>query len=304
MRELERQKFDLMLPDKNLLEKWILFSQVKESSGESYLQGIKRLAEWFRAKHIHRPTREDFINYREFLRKNFSVATANLSITAAKLFFKFLQVEGYISNNPTEHLKGFKNTPEHKKDALAADDVKAIFESLNVSRETFFRDRAIFALMTSAGLRTVEVSRADVGDIVRRGKKIFLYVQGKGHDAKDAVAKIPEKVYKMISEYLATREKISADSPLFISKRKKRLRADCISRIIKTTLRRAGYDSERLTAHSLRHTAATNALRNGATLRQVQQMLRHKNIAVTQIYLHELDRLDNNAEDLAAKNLF
>ena len=125
------------------------------------------------------------------------------------------------------------------------------------------------------------------------GKRVFI-------DKKP----IPEKVYKMISEYLATREKISADSPLFISKRKKRLRADCISRIIKTTLRRAGYDSERLTAHSLRHTAATNALRNGATLRQVQQMLRHKNIAVTQIYLHELDRLDNNAEDLAAKNLF
>lgn len=304
MRDLATNNQNLVLLDKNLFDRWILFSQVKERSAQNYLSGVKRLAEFFRAKHIKLPTREDFIKYRDWLKKNFSIATANLSLTAAKLFFKFLEVEGYIKNNPTEHLKGFKNTAEHKKAALSPDDVKNILDSLNATRETFLRDRAMFALMVSAGLRTVEVSRADVEDIVRRGKKIFLYVQGKGHDEKDAVIKIPDKVYKFIQEYLISREKVEGDSPLFISKRGKRLRADCVSRIVKTVMRRAGYDSDRLTAHSLRHTAATNALRNGATLRQVQQMLRHKNIAVTQIYLHELDRMDNNAEDLAALNLF
>ena len=157
--------------------------------------------------------------------------------------------------------------------------------------------------MITAGLRTVEVSRANVEDLFNRAGKIFLYVQGKGRDEKDAVAKVPAATYKLIQDYLAARGKVKADAPLFCS-RFGRLDSKFISKIIKTAMRRAGFDSKRLTAHSLRHTAATNALSNGATLRQVQQMLRHTNIATTQIYLHELDRMDNNAEDLAATDLF
>ena len=69
---------------------------------------------------------------------------------------------------------------------------------------------------------------------------------------------------------------------------------------MKGAMKAAGYDSKRLTAHSLRHTDATTALQKGASLRDVQQVLRHTSITVTQVYLHELDRLNNNAEDLNA----
>ena len=65
-------------------------------------------------------------------------------------------------------------------------------------------------------------------------------------------------------------------------------------------MKTAGYNSKRLTAHSLRHTAATTAINSGANLRQVQQVMRHSSINVTTIYLHDLDRLNNNAEELNA----
>ena len=303
MQEISTLEKKIVLADERLFEKWILFAQVKETSAKNYLQGIKRLEKYFSENRITNPTREDFLNYRDFLKENFSVATANLYLTAAKLFFSFLRAEGIIQNNPAEHLKGLKNVAGHKKDALAPEDVKFILESFETSTIQGKRDKAIFALMVTAGLRTIEVSRANIGDLIRRGKKIFLFVQGKGHDEKDALVKVTDKVFSLIQEYLATRKNKYSDAPLFCTEFG-RLRADVVSRIIKTSLRKAGYDSPRLTAHSLRHTAATNALRNGATLRQVQQMLRHTNISITQIYLHELDRMDNNAEDLAAENLF
>jgi len=287
----------------NLFDKWLKFAQVKSQSAESYSDALKRLANYFAQNNITQPTREDFLSYRDYLHKNYSIATCNLSLTAAKLFFSFLSVEGYIGKNPAEHIKGFKQTPEHRKDAFSTDDLKTILNSINTENLVGKRNKAMIALMTTAGLRTVEVSRANVEDIFRSGDKFFLRIQGKGHDEKDAVAKISAPVYKLIQDYLSARGKIDVGDSLFLGK-KKRLSSENISIIIKKVFRRAGYDSKRLTAHSLRHTAATNALRNGASLRQVQQMLRHTNIATTQIYLHELDRLDNNAEDLAAQNLF
>ena len=286
-----------------LFERWILFSQVNPKSAETYQKSIKILADYFAERKISLPTRDDFLNYREFLKKKYSVATANLAITAARLFFTFLHVEGYIKNNPAEHLKGFKEVKGHKKEALAADDAKDILQTFSGEKLNDLRDKAIFALMVTAGLRTIEVSRANVEDLFCRGKKYFLYVQGKGHEEKDAVVKVPPQVFSLIQTYLSKRGKVEGNSPLFGSSRG-RLLSTSVSRIVKKAMRRAGFDSSKLTAHSLRHTAATNALRNGATLRQVQQMLRHSNIAVTEIYLHELDRMDNNAEDLAAKNLF
>ena len=287
----------------NLFEKWILFAQVKESSIATYEGGIKRLAEYFARNKISYPTREDLLNYRAYLKENYSVSTANVAITAARLFFKFLQSEGYIPTNPAEHLKGLKVNEGHTKDAFSPEDVKEILSQTDVETLLGKRNKAIFALMVTAGLRTVEVSRANVEDMVRRGRKIFMYVQGKGHEEKDAIVKIPDAVYNLIQDYLAKRGKVEGADALFVGKRG-RLGSIAVSKIVKFMMRSAGYDSRRLTAHSLRHTAATNALRNGATLRQVQQMLRHTNISVTQIYLHELDRMDNNAEDLAAKNLF
>ena len=299
---LTTQNYSLLATNFGLQDRWLKYAQVKEQSVESYKYALKRLADYFAERKITKPTRDDFLNYRDFLKSKYSVATCNLSITAAKLFFGFLAVEGFIANNPAEHLKGFKEVEGHKKDAFAPEDIKKILASIDTKSVVGKRNKAMLALMVTAGLRTIEISRANVEDIFKRGNKIFLSIQGKGREEKDAVAKITAQVYSLLQEYLSTRGKVEGSDALFIGR--KRLSTKNISMIVKKIFRDAGYDSKRLTAHSLRHTAATNALRNGATLRQVQQMLRHNNIGTTQIYLHELDRLDNNAEDLAATNLF
>ena len=77
-----------------------------------------------------------------------------------------------------------------------------------------------------------------------------------------------------------------------------------ISRICKESLIAAGYDSDRLTAHSFRHTAATLNLMNGASVEETQQLLGHKNINTTLIYSHALERAKNNSEKRIAKAIF
>ena len=77
-----------------------------------------------------------------------------------------------------------------------------------------------------------------------------------------------------------------------------------ISRIVKGTLIEAGYDSDMLSAHALRHTAATLNLLNGGTLEETQQLLRHQNISTTMIYSHALERAGNKSEERIASGLF
>ena len=287
-----------------LSDKFLAFAQVKPASVKAYRKGIRNLANFFNLHKITTPTRDSLVAYREYLAGKYAVTTCNLYLTSAKLFFNFLSVEGYLAKNPAEHLKGLKvDNTTHKKDALSSDMVKAILGTFNTSTLQGKRDKAIFALMATAGLRTIEIRRADISDIALRDGKYFLQVQGKGRNDKSESVQIADGVFNLISDYLNSRTDNAGNLFGSLSRRNYggRLTTTSISRIVKNALIRAGYNSRRLTAHSLRHTAATVALKAGATLRQVQQVLRHKNIAVTQIYLHDLDRLTNNAESLVAR---
>lgn len=290
--------------DFSLADRWIAFAQVSASSRLAYQKGIKRLQEYITANQIITPTRGEMIAYREHLGRKYQPTTANLYLSAAKLFFGFLAVEGYISINPCEHLKGFKISSEHKKSALSAEMTKAVVNKFDTSTLQGIRNKAMYALMTSCGLRCCEVARCSVSNIENVGGVIRLHIQGKGRTQADAAVTIPAGVFDLICAYLKARGVVTADSPLFASVSHRnfggRLTTVSISRIIKKALREGGYDSPRLTAHSLRHTAATVALKNGASLREVQDLLRHANISVTQVYLHELDSLQNQASSIAA----
>ena len=110
-----------------------------------------------------------------------------------------------------------------------------------------------------------------------------------------------------IYDYLAARrqegrEAVGDDSPLFASLSNKTygqpLSRRSIRQIAKGTLRQAGFDSERLTTHSLRHTAVTLALLGGASLQEAQQLARHSNLSTTMVYSHNIDRINNAPERL------
>lgn len=288
----------------NLVEEWIKFADVSAKSAKNYTKSIRRFFAYLAEKCISAPTADDVYEWKETLKtEGKAPATINHYLTATKLFFKFLNQRGLYSVD-ISHIKGCKLTSEHKRDALTPDQGKQVLKSFDTTTLAGLRDKAMTALMMCCGLRTIEVSRANIGDLVKTYGRTALYVQGKGRTDRRECVMIPAQVEKMIRDYLVARGVTDVSAPLFagIGNRNKggRMTTDTISRIVKAALRANNMNSPRLTAHSLRHSAATAMLLAGVELMKVQQILRHKNINTTMIYAHNLDRIQNHGEDAAA----
>lgn len=195
----------------------------------------------------------------------------------------------------------------HRKDALTVKEVLAIEESIAeraeernrqaqgnaVQRSTEQGKRlyAMYLLAVNAGLRTVEISRANIKDLETKSGQSWLYIWGKGHTEPDQRKPIAPEVAEAIKDYLQCRsDRPTGSSPLFVSTGNrsggKRIATTTISTMLKRAMQEAGFDSERLTAHSLRHTAGTAIQELTGNIYTTQKYMRHSNPATTEIYLH------------------
>lgn len=290
-----------------LFERFISYVDASEKTIETYTRNLRQFFKYLSNNFITNPTREDVISYREELKETRKSTTVNAYIIVVRLFFQWTAQEG-IYPNIAENIKGAKISVNHKKDALTSNQAKNIIKDFDRSTLTGARDYAIFSLMITGGLRDIEVQRASIEDLRSLGDDTVLYIQGKGQDEKGEYVKLPEPVEKAIREYLKKRSNIKTGEALFTSTSNNnkggRLTTRSISGIIKNSFRKAGYDSDRLTAHSLRHTAGTLNLLNGGSLEDTQQLLRHSSINTTMIYLHHIDRAKNQSEERIAGAIF
>lgn len=284
-------------------KQFITYLDAKPQSVATYRASIRRMFEYMATAGVTAPTRADILAYRDELKQIYKPATVSLHITAARLFFRWTAQQG-IYPDIADHIKGAKLEQGFKKDYLTPDQVKAILSQIKQSTVTGKRDYAIMSLMITGGLRCIEVARADIEDIRTAGGCTVLYIQGKGKDDKGEYVKLSPAVEMAIRQYLTARGETHGKAPLFTSEsnssKDNRLTTRSISRLVKQRMQAAGYDSERLTAHSLRHTAATLNLLNGGTEKETQQLLRHRNINTTMIYSHDLERAKNNSENRIA----
>ena len=293
----------------DLVERFVRFAGVSEKSAATYKVALRQLQKFFLANVIVKPARSDLEQWRDgLIGEKKSAATIQLYLTAAKIFFRWLAQENLYPNIADNIKARVKQNHEHKKDALTAAQAGALIKSVKGTSEKEKRDRAILALMSSTGLRCIEVNRADVADMISQFGKTYLLIQGKGHSAKDAKILLPAQVESLIRDYLSSRGSYAGTEPLFAStanrNRGARLSTQSISKMVKRNLRGLGLNTPRLTAHSLRHTAATTMIIAGVELSQVQQVLRHVNINTTMIYNNAVERIRNTAEQTAANAIF
>lgn len=287
--------------------RFIAYLDAKESTVETYSKAMRPFFSYLADNGITRPTRETVIAYRDSIRARLKPSTVQTYIITLRLFFAWTAQEG-LYPNVAEHIKGAKLDRQHKKDALTGSQAKAILTGINRDTLQGKRDFAILALMTSCGLRTIEVARATIADMRNAGESAALYLQGKGRDERTEYVKLAEPVEAAIRDYLKARGKAEGKEALFTSTSNNNagqaLTTRSISGIVKEAMRAAGLDSERLTAHSLRHTAATLNLLAGGSVQETQQLLRHSNIGTTMIYAHNLERAANNSEARIAAAIF
>lgn len=199
---------------RELLDYFVSTQDVKESSRKLYARTLKLFFEWVeeKGKTISSLTRTDILEYKEEL---FSKGLSSLSVasylTSLRKFYEWTEGEKYYPNI----VKGVK-TPRRvqafKKQHLTEEksgELLSHFESLSL------RDYAIVNLMIRTGLRTIEISRADVGDITFKSGRRILRVWGKGHDTKDDFVVLTDKTYLPIKRYLDTRKGVKPTEPLF-----------------------------------------------------------------------------------------
>lgn len=289
------------------MDSWTRFIEGSPKTVETYTRAIRQFHKWTTANGIAQPTREDIRAYRDELKADHKPTTVQAYIMALKQFFKWTEEEG-IYPNIAKNVKGAKLDTEHKKDELTTAQVQKLIGSIDRTSLTGKRDYAMIALMVTTGMRTIEVTRADIQDLRPLGDISVLYYQGKGHEEKAEFKKIAQPVEEAIRDYLNARKEADETQPLFISTAHRnsgdRLTTKSISRIVKGRLVEAGLDSPRWTAHSLRHTSATLSLLNGTPIEEVQQMLNHRNINTTMIYSHHIEKAKRQAELAVAEAIF
>lgn len=291
-----------------MLDRFTQYIDASPRTVESYSKAVRLFIEWTRQNGITQPRREDLIRYRDELAATHKATTVQTYLIAVRQFFKWTEAEN-LYTNVADRVKGVRVQAQHKKDALTPTQAKDVINTLREKgTPEAARDLAVVALAVTGGLRTIEIKRAKVEDLRTLGSYTVLYVQGKGRTEKAEYIKITTEVEKLIRAYLSTRTDATPGSPLFTSNSNRNtgeeLTTRSISRLIKAAIVEAGYNSDRLTAHSLRHTAVTIALTGGMTLQEAQQFARHSNIATTTIYAHNLERMNNRCEETISAALF
>ncbi len=290
-----------------LFTRWTSYIDATPRTIDTYTKAVRQFLYYLKDNGITQPTRADVISFKEYIASSHKPTTAQSYLMAVKQFFKWTNQEGLYSNI-ADNVKAVKLDKSHKKDYLTTAQVKDVLATADGESLQSLRDYAVLCLMVTTGLRTIEVVRANIGDIRTVADFTALYIQGKGHTEKTDFVKLTPRVETAIRAYLKARGTSKAEAPLFssISNRdnNQRMTTRSISRIVKNHLVEAGLDSERLTAHSLRHTTATLNLLNGGSIEETRQLLRHTSINTTLIYSHALERANNNSEQRVADAIF
>ena len=290
-----------------LFDRWTSYIDASPKTVETYSKAMRRFFVYITENGITKPQRKDIVAYRDYLKEEHKPTTVQGYLAAVKLFFRWTAHEG-LYPNVADRVKGAKLDTEYKKDYLTTRQVIKLLGEIDRSTIKGLRDYAMLSVMVTTGLREISLIRANIGDIRVAGDDIVLYYQGKGHEEKADYVKLAEPVEEAVRAYIKARGETNPKAPLFSSIANRnnggRMTTRSVSRVVKDRLIAVGLESDRLTGHSLRHTAATLNLLNGGTIEETRQLLGHSNINTTLIYSHALERAKNNSEERIANAIF
>lgn len=218
-------------------------------------------------------------------------------IAALRSFAAYLLSQEKLERNP------FKLLPAPKREKLlpkflTLPETERLLETAGENEHFAARNKALFELMYSSGLRRSEVTGLKIRDVDFFNGTVK--VLGKG--SKERLVPVTDAAMAALKTYLATRKNPQPDDALFLNKNGKPLTGDGLAYIFRNTAI-ASHLARKVTPHSLRHSFATHLLNNGCDLRSLQEMLGHKTLAATQVYTHvSLDKLKSVYSHAHPKN--
>ena len=205
-------------------------------------------------------------------------------LSGVRSFFRFLQLDGYRDDDPTELLES-PVLGEHLPEVLTADEVDALENSIDHSKWEGQRNHAIIEVLFSCGLRVSELVNLKLSDLYI--KERYVRVCGKG--SKERLVPISPQAIQQLDLWFMDRNlmkiKPGEEDYVFLNRRGAHLTRTMILIMIKQQAQEAGI-KKTISPHTLRHSFATALLEGGADLRAIQAMLGHETIGTTEIYTH------------------
>jgi len=266
---------------------------LSENTVESYLHDASMLLEFLQQEYPDLSLPGIKLNHlQQFVESihelGLSATTQARILSGSKTFFRYLLLEGIVTEDPTELLQSPK-TKRSLPDVLSIADIDQMILAIDHSTPEGMRNRAIIETLYSCGLRVSELLNLKLSNLyLELG---FIRVIGKGD--KERLIPMGAEAVKQIRLYL---EHIRGQVPvkesfrdiLFLNRRGTSLSRMMIFNIIKDAALKAGIRIN-VHPHTFRHSFATHLVERGADLRAVQEMLGHSSITTTEIYTH-LDR--------------
>lgn len=244
---------------------------------------------------VFRPERVDGLTIRAWLgqlhKKGNKKTSVARKLSALRSFFKFLMKIEVLQVNPADRVL----TPKREKTIpsyLTVDDMFRLLDTIETETLAGKRNRALFELMYSSGMRVSEVTGINVGDVDFDQQAVR--VTGKGN--KQRILPVGRKAIDAVRAYrrqweMKTGRRSHAEDPVFLNQRNGRLSTRSVRRILDKMALVCGLRVP-ISPHGLRHSFATHLLDAGADLRVVQELLGHRSLSTTQQYTHvTLDKL-------------
>jgi site-specific recombinase XerD len=213
--------------------------------------------------------------------KILAVKTRKRIFGIIRQIFKCLYLGGLILRNPAQEIEYNPKGRQELRKVLSEKEMGSFLDGIT-PEGTGLRNRALFELMYSSGLRVSEAANLIIGDIDFINRMILVR-QGKW--GKDRVVPVSVVAMKFLRKYTGGRRK--KDMPVFLGT-SGRMCGASINNIFITLLKKQGLYQPGLSAHSIRHSVATHLLSHGADLRYVQELLGHESIETTSLYTNEL----------------
>ena len=205
-------------------------------------------------------------------------------LSGIRSFFKFVQLDGYREDDPTELLES-PQIGDHLPEVLTTQEVDRLEDSIDLSKWEGHRNRAIIEVLFSCGLRVSELVNLKLSDLYLDDE--YVRVLGKG--SKERLVPISPKAIQELHYWFDDRNlmtiKPGEEDYVFLNRRGAHLTRTMILIMIKAQAKEAGIQKT-ISPHTLRHSFATALLEGGADLRFIQALLGHEDIGTTEIYTH------------------
>ena len=257
---------------------------IAERTRRAYGVDLGQLADWAAGNDLD-PGQLDYRTIRRFAgvlsERGASKSTVARKLAAIRAFYRVLVQRGELESSPADLVAGPKRD-SYLPTVLKAADMSELLGRLPGSTPLDLRDRAIFELAYSAGLRAQELVDLDQGDLDADAEE--LRVEGKGGHIR--VVPAGEPAWRALQGYVERGRPELAREPdpaLFLSRSGRRLSTSDLRRRLRLAVRRASVQAG-VTPHTLRHSFATHLLEGGADLRAIQELLGHASISTTQAY--------------------